>query len=668
MLRACRRPSAWYGASYLGPSAVDFGGWREAFGLLGRRAPLKDLPSYAWDHDQVYWRESRLSHNFRVGGQPPHSLLGRQREDSPYEKTWRNFFHLEEMPWVKGHTFQGQVLFPGAGYVSLAVEASKAFVKNRPIKLLEVRDMNIPKALVMGEDKGVEVLFTIRSKTIPTTVADGSVVEAEFVCYSCSDERVLDKTCDGQVLIHLGPREPGDLPPSPISQAELTPLGTDRFYRAVSEIELDYHGVFRTLHSISRSWGHAKASASWPRGHLDIGCSLHLALLDVAFQAGLGTFVSTAEKSMGSPYLPIGIRRAIIDPNQDYQDGAGSTSIDIEALMATANASVVEVDISICAKSGHEQESCGIQIDGLILKAIAEPQPSEDRNLFVKTIWDVDAAYGLNAPPPAQADTGESVDVIDACERITLFHMQNPRDISELESAPWYHQQLFRYIRATLFTVREGKHAILRTERLNDDREAITGLVDGYPDNVDVEMLVAVGENLPSVVRNESGMMEHMLKNDLLSRLYKESSGLATCNRHVAHLMRQISHKHPRTKILEIGAGTGGTTVSVLNAVGEAYTSYTCTDISASFFNRLSEKLPEEHTPKVDFKVFNAESRGELRCCHCGQCASRNAKAVRDGSKRQSSPASRRLPDRHRGHRHHDPRDGPHGRAGGLVA
>ncbi|XP_044717051.1 AMP-binding enzyme domain-containing protein [Hirsutella rhossiliensis] len=579
--------------SYLGPSAVDFGGWREAFGLPGRQAPLKDLPSYAWDHDQIYWRESRLSHNFRVGGQPPHNLLGRQREDSQYEKTWRNFFHLHEMPWVKGHVFQGQVLFPGAGYVSLAVEASKAFVQDRPVKLLEVRDMNIPKALVIGEDNGIEILFTIRSKTLPSAVPDGSILEADFVSYSCSDERVLDRTCNGHLLIHLGRAEPGDLPPNSLSQVELTPLSTDRFYRAVSEIELDYGGVFRTLHSIGRSWGHAKASASWPKGDLDIGCSLHPALLDVAFQTGLGTFVSTAEKSMGSPYLPIGIKRAIIDPNQDYRDESGSTSIDIEALMASANASVVEVDISICAKSRSSDESCGIQIDGLILKAIAEPQPSEDRNLFVKTIWDVDSAYGLTAPSPARVDINESAKMIDACERVTLFYMQN--------------LELSRYIHTTLATVREGKHAILRKEWLDDDRETITRLAERYSNNVDIEMLVAVGENLPSVVRKESGMMEHMLNNDLLGRLYKESNGLATCNRHVADLMRRISHKHPRTKILEIGAGTGGTTVSALNAVGDAYSSYTCTDISASFFNGLSKKLPEEHTPKVDFEVFNAE-------------------------------------------------------------
>ncbi|KAM0577333.1 hypothetical protein ACHAO2_005321 [Verticillium nonalfalfae] len=596
--------------SYLGPSAIDFGAWRESFNLPRQRIPLKGLPTYAWDHDQVYWLESRLSHNMRVGGQPPHTLLGRQREDTPYEKTWRNFFHLKEMPWVTGHTFQGQVLFPGAGYFSIALEASKAFVQGRPIKLLEVRDMNIPKALVIGEDEGVEVVFTMRSKTLHTTVSDGSSLEAEFVAYSCSDGRVLGKTCDARLFIHLGGTESGDLLSNPISRTELTPMDTDRFYRAVSEIDLGYAGAFRTLHSISRSWGHAKASASWSSDDIAIGCSLHPAILDVAFQVGLGTVLSTAEKSMGSPLLPVGIRRAFINPNQNYEDEPGSTNIEIEAMMVTANAAIVEVDISLCAKKINETQSCGIQIDGLILKAIAEPQPSEDRNLFVKTIWDADSAYGLAVTSPTPADEADPPTVIDACERITLFYMQNLiRKLSakDLESATWYHQELFRYIHTTLSTIRDKKHAILREEWLDDDRETILKLIDEHPESVDIEMLVAVGENLPSVVRKESGMMEHMLNNDLLSRLYKESRGLAACNQQVANLMRRISHKHPRMRILEIGAGTGGTTLSILSAIGEAYTSYTCTDISASFFNGLSEKLPEAHTSKVNFKVFDAE-------------------------------------------------------------
>ncbi|KAF3346090.1 hypothetical protein VdG2_05349 [Verticillium dahliae VDG2] len=390
---------------------------------------------------------------------------------------------------------RGQILFPGAGYVSIAVEASKAFVQGRPIKLVEARDMNIPKALVIGEDKGVEVVFTMRSQTLHTSVSDGSSLEAEFVACSCSYERVLDKTCDARLFIHLGPTGSEDLPANPISQTELTPLDTDRFYRAVSEIDLGYDGAFRALHSISRSWGHAKASASWSSDDIAIGCSLHPAVLDVAFQVGLGTFLSTAEKSMRSPLLPVGIRRAFINPNQNYEDEPGSTNIEIEAMMSTANAGVVEVDISLCAKKTNETQSCGIQIDGLILKAIAEPQPSEDRNLFVKTIWDVDSAYGLAVTPPTPANEAASSTVIDACERITLFYMQNLiRELSaqDLKSASWYHQELFSYIHTTLSTTREKRHAILREGWLDDDRETILKLIDEHPESVDIEMLVAV--------------------------------------------------------------------------------------------------------------------------------------------------------------------------------
>lgn len=596
--------------SHIGSSAMDFTSWRESFALPGQAPMLQGLPSYAWDHDQIYWQESRISHNYRLGDQVPHNLLGRLRESSQHEQTWRNIFHLNEIPWVRGHTFQGQILFPGAGYLSLAVEAAKKFVQDRPIKMVEIRDMNIPKALVIGENSGVEILFTIRTRSPPTGLEDASVLYAEFVSYSSADERVLEKTCDGQLIIHLGKAEPGDLPPSQISQSELTPLAEDRFHKAVYELGLGYEGVFRTLHSINRTWGHAKASASWTKGDLNQDYTLHPAVLDVTFQAGLATFVSTAEKSMPSPYLPIGIRRVVIDPNQNYQDSFGETSIEIEALMANSSTSAVEVDLVVCPKPGNGEVTCGIQVDGLILKAIAEPQPSEDRQLFVKTIWDVDAAYGLPEPPTAQINKKESIQMIDAVERTALFFLRKfTLEVSseELAAGSWHHKELFRAVSTVVDQTLEGRHPVLRKEWLNDDLNTIREISERYPGNVDIAMLTAVGENLLSVVRGESGMMEHMMNDDLLGRLYREGSGLVACNQYVADFMRKISHKFPRTKILEVGAGTGGTTLSILEAIGTSYSSYTCTDLSASFFDKLAEKLPEVHGQRVDYKVFNAE-------------------------------------------------------------
>lgn len=126
-----------------------------------------------------------------------------------------------------------------------------------------------------------------------------------------------------------------------------------------------------------------------------------------------------------------------------------------------------------------------------------------------------------------------------------------------------------------LSPIREGCHAVLQKAWLDDSREDIDTFAERYLDSVELALLTSVGDNLRSVVRDESEMLKHMLKDNLLGRLYSEGRGFAACNEYVAAIMRNISHKHPRTKILETGAGTGRTTRSVLDAIGNAYSSYT---------------------------------------------------------------------------------------------
>jgi aspyridone synthetase (hybrid polyketide synthase/nonribosomal peptide synthetase) len=189
--------------------------------------------------------------------------------------------------------------------------------------------------------------------------------------------------------------------------------------------------------------------------------------------------------------------------------------------------------------------------------------------------------------------------------------MQNLiREVSpkELESAKWHHRELVRYIETTVAAIQEGAWPGVKTAWLEDNDETISNIQKQFPHDIDVAMLTAVGKNLPSVIRGQSEMMEHMLQDDLLGRLYKDSASLQVCNEYVAQTVRQISHKHPRMKILEIGAGTGGTTLSILDSLDNAYSSYVCTDISASFFGGLADKLPLEHKPKVEFKALNIEA------------------------------------------------------------
>ncbi|KAI1873032.1 uncharacterized protein JN550_003285 [Neoarthrinium moseri] len=594
--------------SHLGPSAVDFEEFRDALGSSRTRRVLKDLPAYPWDHDQIYWHESRLSHNYRRGSRAPNMLLGRLQEDCKTEMTWRNIFRLNEMPWLRGHTFQGQVIFPGAGYVSMALEAAKSFARERHVEVVEIHNVSITKALVIEEDtSGVEVLFTLRQ--LDSTAQKGHdqrVLKAAFSCYSCSDGHVLDAACHGQLTIHLG--EPGKdtlgLPQRQISSIELPPLHVERFFKAIDSLGIVYKGSFRALESINRIRGHAQAAASWADGQLNDSMLLHPEILDVGFQVGFATFASIAEGAMGATYLPKGIRRVVVDYAQSLGEPSG-TATTMEAHLINSSSDIVEVDINICdTRNGISR----VQVEGLLLKAIAEPQPTGDRLLYAKTVWDNDAAGELIIPSSTVV-LASDLEYIDAVERTALFFMKSLTQEfcpQEIRAFKWYHQELFRAIELFLKPVREGIHPVLKQEWLQDNRATIRTFSEQYPGSVDLQLLTAVGENWPSVMRGESEMLEHMLKDTMLSRLYMDGRGFSICNDYVAAYMKKITHKYPRTRILEIGAGTGGTTRSVLDSIGDAYTSYAYTDISAGFFEHAAERFTD-HSQKMEFKTFNAE-------------------------------------------------------------
>lgn len=117
-----------------------------------------------------------------------------------------------------------------------------------------------------------------------------------------------------------------------------------------------------------------------------------------------------------------------------------------------------------------------------------------------------------------------------------------------------------------------------------------------------------MGEHLPepAVLSGEVNILEYMTENDYLGRYYREAAGFESLNESVAGLVAQLSNKHPHMHFCEIGAGTGGATKPVLDAIGTSYASYTYTDISSGFFESAQEKF-RTHSQKMIFKTLNIE-------------------------------------------------------------
>ena len=118
---------------------------------LGGAKMLVDLPAYAFNHSQRYWSESRLSKNFRFRQFPRHELLGAPISDwDPSEAVWRNFIRASENPWIKDHRVTGATIYPGAGMLVTAIEASRQLADpSKQIKGYRLREISFLKALVI---------------------------------------------------------------------------------------------------------------------------------------------------------------------------------------------------------------------------------------------------------------------------------------------------------------------------------------------------------------------------------------------------------------------------------------------------------------------------------------------------------------------------------------
>jgi aspyridone synthetase (hybrid polyketide synthase/nonribosomal peptide synthetase) len=104
--------------------------------------------------------------------------------------------------------FQGQIILPGASYIAAVVEAAKVVAADKPIRLIKLTDVRIPKAVVLQENKSTELMTTLR-----IVHQDENSLSAEF-SFAAAQANVAtsspDKTCSGRLHVELGEIRPSE--------------------------------------------------------------------------------------------------------------------------------------------------------------------------------------------------------------------------------------------------------------------------------------------------------------------------------------------------------------------------------------------------------------------------------------------------------------------------
>lgn len=289
---------------------------------------------------------------------------------------------------------------------------------------------------------------------------------------------------------------------------------------------------------------------------------------------------------MRSIYLPTGIRRLIINPEHCQAFAGEETEVLFDPAALVDALRGLSGDVSIYSLEGFAFKA--IQVEGLQAQPLFNPTEANDLNIFTELVWDI-------AQPDAKEIVGKvDVQELDAdlpfcLERVAYFYLRAldkavPR--SQRTNLEWHYGRLFAYVDHVLSRVDRGTNRFARQEWQRDTKDIIHDIFDKYPDNIDLRLMRAVGENIAAVVRSEITMLEPMLQDNMLNDFYVVAHGMPRYTAYLASLASQIGHRFPHMHVLEIGAGTGGATESFLGALGDKFSTYTFTDISGGFFEK----------------------------------------------------------------------------------
>lgn len=632
--------------SHLGPENVDLGEYERRVAGLDREEQdlrlVKGLPTYQWNHKPRYWHESRSSRKMRLR-KPTHALLGSVTPDSaPHHLQWRNLLRISEMEWLAGHAVQNQSVFPAAGYLATAIEASRVVLDEvsgvedgSDLRLIEMIDFSILNAVPFEhEDVGVEVLVEMAD-----IVKDGRSVRARFryaaAIDASSDNLKLAATAD--MVIHTGKPSLTLLPRRPPPLPHTIDVEAERFYSALNELGYNFSGRFRALSSLQRKRGRASGLIKMPMSSSPL--LIHPAELDVALQSAILAYSYPYDEELTSLHLPTTIKRVRINPAallygeaERASDGEFvpvDASVDSSAQAKKASGGGILANVNLYAAGTDRVASphAGIQVQGVAFSPMgsSEHDSSRDRPVYSKERWVLahpdcfEAARGL-------WDDAAVQETAALLERVATFYLRKfDREVPPGHRArttfptKWY----LNHARHVSDSVRDGKHIWWEDGWGNDTIGSITEASSPYMHLPDFQIMHLVGRSMPRVFEGKSTMLEEFRQgdNDILDQYYANGIGLRHLATWVARTIKQITDRNPHMSVLEVGAGTGGATKAIFEEIGGDFRSYTYTDISAGFFEAaIDSPAFSQYKNKMSFKTLDIEkdpaSQGYADCSY----------------------------------------------------
>jgi malonyl CoA-acyl carrier protein transacylase len=548
---------------------------------LSRPVPLKDLPTYPWDHTQPYWTESRLSKEWRTRSFPPHELLGHMSPGSPEnELKWRNILRREEVPWLPDHKIQGQVLLPAGAFCAMMLDAALAFIGDRTVSLLELLDVELHLPVAIPESsRGIELVTSIKQlDPYQGKGGDGqSVLEAVFTLSTGMPDgsTPLQVAVTSRVRVALGTTTVDALPRKAHSDdvAHLKPVDVSHFYSALRDVGLSYENDFSVLNEAERGWGYASAIVPAPSGDDRSVLSVRPSWMESCIQLGYLAFAYPGDGNLWTTFIPQRIGRLSFTPvfqkSEEYGRGTvlgiSSRIVDTHSFRGKQLPSFT-ADIEVCDPA---TSYTWMQIENVVFSSLSHTLERDDRELFFSTVWKSDALDNHSVAETIR-ETPDAAHIHQLLDRTALAYLRELKGKGTFRAVPGDYQPLAQFVQRLCNT----KNASLTTQA---NRREIERCSEESPEAVDLHFMGTLSESLQRRLLSTGDVETATLS---IPSLVETVPALAAVDKHLGSITQTLKHRFPQLQVLEIGSDYFGPSGSVLAALEDVSGSYVFGNIS----------------------------------------------------------------------------------------
>jgi malonyl CoA-acyl carrier protein transacylase/acyl carrier protein len=349
--------------------------WVRVF--AGHGARRVDLPTYPFQRER-FWLSSvaatadPVAMGLEAAGHPLLSAAVALADSDGLVLTGR--LSTETQPWIADHVVGGMVLFPGAGFVELALQAGHEIGSG------VVEELTLHAPLVLPAKGGVQVQVTVGAPDAagdrPVSVHSRAEALAPWLRHASgvlTSEPVRSASARGEHLTEWPP-------------AAAEPVDLDGFYDELASVGLAYGPAFRALHGAWRCGEEVLATVTLPEGAQVEATrfGLHPAALDACLHA-IALTGGTRERAA----LPFAWTRVVL-----HSTGASSLRVRVKPLGDQA------VSLEISDDTGELVAS----VESLAVREITDEQLMAARSTFHESLFQVEWSPAA-MPSPAGLTT-----------------------------------------------------------------------------------------------------------------------------------------------------------------------------------------------------------------------------------------------------------------------